>query len=61
MFYYEFLRTRLTWNLRLEIEKEETRVRLRTFQDDFVIKIKKLDGKNSIKLIYDSSHFLLLI
>lgn len=54
MFYYEFWRTRLTWYLRLEIEKEETRVRLRTFQDDFSIKIKKQDGKNSIKLIYEN-------
>lgn len=34
MFYYEFWRTGLTWNLRLEIEKEEMGVRLRTFQDE---------------------------
>lgn len=54
MFYYGFWRTRLTWNLRLEIEKEETRVRLRSFQDDFPIKIKKQDSKNLIKLIYEN-------
>lgn len=54
MFYYEFWRTRLTWYLQLEIEKEETKVRLRTFQGDFSIKIKKQDGKNSIKLIYEN-------
>lgn len=54
MFYYEFWRTRLTWNLRLEIEKEETRVCLRTFQDDFPIKIQKQDSKNTIKLIYEN-------
>lgn len=38
----------------MEIEKEETKVRLRTFQGDFSIKIKKQDGKNSIKLIYEN-------
>lgn len=54
MFYYEFWRTRLTWYLQLEIEKEETKVRLRTFQGDFSIKIKKQNGKNSIKLIYEN-------
>lgn len=54
MFYYEFWRTRLTWYLQLEIEKEETKIRLRTFQGDFSIKIKKQNGKNSIKLIYEN-------